>query len=251
MSVSMTEYETVSLNLARAVGLQKDLKKRRYKIGVELSNRYMRLNRNGLRIDGKDLVPRMPAMDIVSLTLKLGKLERQILVNRKKIQELTMRLVTMRVHRMLSKAIDKAFKAPPATPRDVVKKIFSLQGLFLHDNNEVSGAGGKLVGIYGDDAKMIHDELSYSFKPVQAIEFIELDIKIDDMYEADGNTLKPGVEDWSWSRNWDCKYINLRFDMRDGGFVLTNNKGERICLEQLKWQYQSLPKDGSNGKDNL
>lgn len=45
-------------------------------------------------------------------------------------------------------------------------------------------------------------------------------------------------EYWSWARNWDCKYINLRFDMRDGGFVLTNSKDERICLEQLKWQYQ-------------
>lgn len=58
-------------------------------------------------------------------------------------------------------------------------------------------------------------------------------------YEEDGNTLKPGCSDWSWARNYKCKYINVRFDMRDGGFVITNDEGERINLEHLKWQYKS------------
>jgi hypothetical protein len=44
---------------------------------------------------------------------------------------------------------------------------------------------------------------------------------------------------WSWARNWNCKYVELRFDMRDGGFVLRDDKGHRICLEQLMWQWRS------------
>lgn len=51
---------------------------------------------------------------------------------------------------------------------------------------------------------------------------------------------EPESEDsWSWAYNWNCKYINLRFDMRDGGFIMTNDAGERINIEQLKWQYRS------------
>jgi hypothetical protein len=65
----------------------------------------------------------------------------------------------------------------------------------------------------------------------------KLAVSITDMFEEDGDTLKSGVEDWSWTRNWDCKYINLRIDMRDGGFILTNDKKQRINLEQLRWQY--------------
>lgn len=43
---------------------------------------------------------------------------------------------------------------------------------------------------------------------------------------------------WSWAYNPGCKYVNLRIDMRDGGFVMTNQNGERINLEQLKWQWK-------------
>lgn len=50
-------------------------------------------------------------------------------------------------------------------------------------------------------------------------------------------------EDWCWSKNWNCKYVNIRFDMRDGGFIMTNDKGKRINLDQLKWQWRSLDKD--------
>lgn len=56
------------------------------------------------------------------------------------------------------------------------------------------------------------------------------------------NTIKELSDDtegnhWSWSRNWNCKYLNLRIDMRDGGFCLMNDKNKRINVEQLKWQY--------------
>lgn len=47
---------------------------------------------------------------------------------------------------------------------------------------------------------------------------------------------------WSWAYNHNCKYINLRIDMRDGAFTMTNNEGERINLKQLKWQYKSAKK---------
>lgn len=40
---------------------------------------------------------------------------------------------------------------------------------------------------------------------------------------------------WAWARNWNCKYITLRIDMRDGGFILANDK-ERISLQQLEHQ---------------
>ena len=49
--------------------------------------------------------------------------------------------------------------------------------------------------------------------------------------------------EWTWSRNWDCKYVNIRFDMRDGRFTVTNVKGKRINLEQLKWQYKCIAKE--------
>ena len=41
---------------------------------------------------------------------------------------------------------------------------------------------------------------------------------------------------WTWTRNWDCKYIDIHIDMRDGWFTLIDNKGKRISLEQLKRQ---------------
>lgn len=50
---------------------------------------------------------------------------------------------------------------------------------------------------------------------------------------------------WSWTRTpgWQCKYIDVRIDMRDGGFVVKaghGKPGERISLEQLKrWGLKS------------
>ena len=46
--------------------------------------------------------------------------------------------------------------------------------------------------------------------------------------------------EWSWIKNWDCKYINLRIDMRDGGAILVNRAGKRISPDQLKYQYNYL-----------
>jgi len=43
---------------------------------------------------------------------------------------------------------------------------------------------------------------------------------------------------WSWARNMRCKYITLRIDMRDGGFIITDRDGNRISIEAVKWQYK-------------
>lgn len=45
--------------------------------------------------------------------------------------------------------------------------------------------------------------------------------------------------DWIWLNNGECKYVSIRFDMRDGAFVLLDRKGQRISLDALKYQYKS------------
>ncbi len=54
-------------------------------------------------------------------------------------------------------------------------------------------------------------------------------------YTAEGSRI-PGQLYWSWCQNTRCKYVTLRIDMRDGGFVLTDRDGKRISLKQLQWQ---------------
>lgn len=46
------------------------------------------------------------------------------------------------------------------------------------------------------------------------------------------------VSGWKWSDNpgWRAKYVNIRIDMRDGGFILEDRDGKRISLEQIKRQ---------------
>lgn len=54
---------------------------------------------------------------------------------------------------------------------------------------------------------------------------------------------KQSVEDdyeWSWAYNHSCKYVDIRVDMRDGGFIVMDKEGRRIDLATLKWQYKSL-----------
>lgn len=43
--------------------------------------------------------------------------------------------------------------------------------------------------------------------------------------------------EWSWTKNWDCKCVNIRIDMRDGGFVLVDQHGKRVSLDAIKWQW--------------
>lgn len=41
---------------------------------------------------------------------------------------------------------------------------------------------------------------------------------------------------WTWTKNTECKYIELRIDMRDGRCIIRNRDGELISLEELKSQ---------------
>lgn len=67
----------------------------------------------------------------------------------------------------------------------------------------------------------------------------ELQTFIAKILELSGNeTLSDSS--WSWARNSACKYVDIRIDMRDGGFILVNRHGQRINLAQLEWQYQSI-----------
>jgi len=47
---------------------------------------------------------------------------------------------------------------------------------------------------------------------------------------------KDEFDGWSWIKNGRCKYISLRIDMRDGGFIILDRDGNRISLEELKHQ---------------
>jgi hypothetical protein len=40
---------------------------------------------------------------------------------------------------------------------------------------------------------------------------------------------------WCWAYNWECKYLDVRIDMRDGGCIV-KAKGKRITPDGLKWQ---------------
>lgn len=51
---------------------------------------------------------------------------------------------------------------------------------------------------------------------------------------------------WSWVENTECKYVELRIDMRDGGCIIKNRRDERITPEQLgkqPWGHGGIPWD--------
>lgn len=57
---------------------------------------------------------------------------------------------------------------------------------------------------------------------------------------------KSETNEWCWAYNHNCKYVDIRIDMRDGGFIFMNQNRTRINLEQLKWQYKSLKSQNNN-----
>ena len=54
----------------------------------------------------------------------------------------------------------------------------------------------------------------------------------------DPNSEWRSITGWSWSKNpgWRAKYVDIRIDMRDGGFILLDRAGKRISLEQIQSQ---------------
>lgn len=43
---------------------------------------------------------------------------------------------------------------------------------------------------------------------------------------------------WDWGRNPQCKYIDVRLDMRDGHCIISDRDGTPITLEELEYQQQ-------------
>lgn len=57
-------------------------------------------------------------------------------------------------------------------------------------------------------------------------------------------------EGWQWINNSRCKYISLRIDMRDGGFIIVDRDGTRISFDQLKYQYGQEDASKTDVADN-
>lgn len=180
-----SEYLKLKQDLNRLHRLQYDKKKQRKAVIEHISFMQKRIYKNSVMSPeghpGARYVP-WSAIQYMPKALKsLSKIQKQLNSNNKKIQALQQRLITEKVRLHISKAIDRAFsQQSKVTNRDIVEKIFRLQGLFLHDNNEISNRKGKLVGWYGDDAKYNSKGLfEFTCKPVQSINFISIDLKID------------------------------------------------------------------------
>lgn len=71
------------------------------------------------------------------------------------------------------------------------------------------------------------------------IELLERIVEIAKAAKQRYEYLEPeegGDRDWCWARNTQCKYLNIRVDMRDGGCIVSDSSG-RIGIDALNWQY--------------
>lgn len=98
-----SKYIYLKNKLARLVGLQKSLKTRRRTVNLEVASVYGRFARNGGRYDGRDLVPRQAAYDLVTYIKDLGVIERRILKVRNDINVVLEDLELMRTLRAYEK----------------------------------------------------------------------------------------------------------------------------------------------------
>ena len=64
----------------------------------------------------------------------------------------------------------------------------------------------------------------------------------DHVSDAIPTLYKASKGHWSWCYNMDCKYVELRIDMRDGGCLIRNREGNRISKEDLEKQTFSSDK---------
>jgi len=179
---NLSQYESLQWDLARARGLQRVLKTRRKQIGAEIAFCNTRFRNNGGHFEGRDMVPLRAAQDMISAVRKQAAIERDIVKTRLSIRQMEARLACMKIAHAFSRTLEQVLRSiQPPTARQCLGQILRFQGLHLHDNNEISGPGGKLVGWYGDDARFIGSELKWTFKPAQALEFITLDLKLEDI----------------------------------------------------------------------
>jgi hypothetical protein len=61
------------------------------------------------------------------------------------------------------------------------------------------------------------------------------DLAEPDPHGKDGSEI-PGLRYWTWIKNTKCKYVSIRIDMRDGGFVLLDRGGKRVLLKDIEHQ---------------
>lgn len=63
--------------------------------------------------------------------------------------------------------------------------------------------------------------------------------KLKTLFTPDPEKPWRSISGWTWAKNpkWRSKYISIRIDMRDGGFVLLDRSGERISLDQISEQF--------------
>lgn len=59
----------------------------------------------------------------------------------------------------------------------------------------------------------------------------------EDLLELIQN-LSSGTGVWTWTRNSRCKYVSMKFDMRDGAFILLDRDGKRIEASDLINQHK-------------
>lgn len=61
---------------------------------------------------------------------------------------------------------------------------------------------------------------------------------LDEVMSFVKEAIKDPFEGWQWINNSRCKYVDIRIDMRDGGFIIKDRDGKRISFDQLKHQYK-------------
>lgn len=53
-----------------------------------------------------------------------------------------------------------------------------------------------------------------------------------------------GSNSWTWAKNWNCKYVNIRIDTRNGGSCyITDDEGNHIGIDDLMRQGTKENKD--------
>lgn len=117
---------------------------------------------------------------------RISRFTKELNKGRTKIQDLQQKVIAEQLRLRISGSLNLHLsKQTKVEIRDIVQKIFSIQGLFLHHNNEVSNRNGKLYGHYGNDAKFnAQGMLEFTYKPVAAVDFIIVDLNVDELQVA-------------------------------------------------------------------
>lgn len=96
----------------------------------------------------------------------------------------------------------------------------------------VTMSGGKSLFMMSGDVSDLEGRFSYpektSPRPLKEWEPIQEHLDV----------IKELVEGaWKWYYNTDCKYVDIRVDMRDGCAIMLDRYGRPIDFDQLRHQY--------------